>query len=541
MFDIISHLYSLDISQLKEVQNLAGEVIASKLNKSSPTPHTLNGAAEVSNDFYNIKIDDFVEYSDNFISDDDKQLLLAELESLSLKAPPTSPDKVPNQFISLIDEPYIWPSKNGPVFNNPKKFDDFPVMKRILGKVNDCANCELNSVLVSRMATGNSCIRLHDDDEESMDPNSPICVVSIGTKRRVEFCKKKQHGYKHTDLALQPSDGSMYVMKKGCQKYFEHRVRKNKNIKLERFSLSFRRFVPANDRKVTVSTEASQDSMPQDISPPGPVRNLLNRFLHKSPEESQTPMFTTPTSTLSAPPNPVSTSSLTDIPDGFSPFDKDDTINTKSSLAANTSERLCVIFGTSITAAVDGRKMSRGSRRVINMSESGSKIGDIMDSVRDFCLDNPTAVPNVDKVILCLGTNDIKFFNSFRFDLNRRFRAPLTKLIKQVKLMFPSAQIIFKCVLPFRIMYTYNAKSVHEFNYLLVELCSKHGCIFMDCFRDFLDNQCIDHNRNLYRDKLHLNEAGLIVLCRAIKHIIYNNVYNPYMRTSRSNRFYFDG
>ena len=123
--------------------------------------------------------------------------------------------------------------------------------------------------------------------------------------------------------------------------------------------------------------------------------------------------------------------------------------------------------------------------------------------------------------------------------MTKRFRGPLTRLIKQVKLMFPSAQIIFKCVLPFRIIYKYNPKSVHEFNYLLLELCTEYGCIFMDCFSEFLDGYGVDYNKNLYRDKLHLNEADLKILCRAIKFVVYNNVYNPYMRINNSDYYYY--
>ena len=191
-----------------------------------------------------------------------------------------------------------------------------------------------------------------------------------------------------------------------------------------------------------------------------------------------------------------------------------------------------------MTANGDGGKMSKGSRRVINISDSGNKIADISNSVRDFCLENPTVTGNVDKVIIAVGTNDIRFYNSFQYDLVKDFRGPLTRLILQTKLMFPNAQIMFKCVLPFRIIYKYNVKSVHGFNYLLLDLCTKHGCIFLDCFSQFLDDNSVDYNRNLYRDKLHLNNIGLSVLCRTLKFAIYNNIFNPYMRINNSDYYY---
>ena len=51
------------------------------------------------------------------------------------------------------------------------------------------------------------------------------------------------------------------------------------------------------------------------------------------------------------------------------------------------------------------------------MSSSGYKIADITDAVRDFSLDNPGALTSVDQVVMCLGPNDIKFLNSFKFDV----------------------------------------------------------------------------------------------------------------------------
>ena len=229
MFDVIEYLNSLDISQLREIQNVAGEIISIKLKKSS-SPSPSNKVID------DIVIADYVEYSDNFISDDDKQFLLAELASMSLKPSSASPDKITNQFISFDDEPYIWESQNGPVVNNPVHFDNFPTIKRLLHKINGSVNSDLNSVLLSRMATGNASLRKHDDDEPAMDPNQPICVVSIGAQRKVEFLKKHQKGYQHTELALKPLEKSLYVMRPGCQTYFEHRVRKDKRVKTERFN-----------------------------------------------------------------------------------------------------------------------------------------------------------------------------------------------------------------------------------------------------------------------------------------------------------------
>ena len=82
-------------------------------------------------------------------------------------------------------------------------------------------------------------------------------------------------------------------------------------------------------------------------------------------------------------------------------------------------------------------------------------------------------------------------------------------------------------------MFKYNAKSIHCFNYLLVDICRRFGCGFIDCFNDFLDWDRVDINLDLYQDrkwqKIHLSSKGLGLLCRHLKNVIYGNVFNPFI------------
>ena len=522
MLNIVEHLQSLDITQLKEIQHIIDGIISDKSNRpyTSPSLQSVTGESEV------ININDFVEYSQNFVSEDDKQLLLGELGSLNLKSAKTG--KVSNAWISQVDEPYIWDSSSGPVVNEARDINNFPVLKRVLDKINLSLGCELNSVLVAYMRNGYTSLRLHDDNEVNMDSKQPICLVSLGSRRKIEFVDKRQVNKWKTCLSLQPDDKSMYVMKPGCQTYFEHRVRKNIRVRQERFSLSFRRMIPSKEL--------------EKVTPP-PVKNLIESFDTPGPTPILPPLQSDNTSTPNFVKNQKATS-LLDNAVGFSPFPKDDTHTSKQSsnsgYGSANNDRYCVIFGTSITEPVDGEKLSRGTRKVINYSESGAKIEDIREAVRDFCIENPCAINKVDKVIICVGVNDIKYFDSIKYDLNKRFRKPLIRLINQVKLLLPNAQIIFQSVLPMKLFYVYCAKSVHEFNYLLLELCGLYGCIFHDCFSGFLDEYGYNYNSSLYRDKWHLNDFGLIILCRAIKFVIYKSIFHPIMRINNHNYYYYD-
>ena len=171
---------------------------------------------------------------------------------------------------------------------------------------------------------------------------------------------------------------------------------------------------------------------------------------------------------------------------------------------------------------------------------SGAKIGDISDEVRDFCVDNPGIINRVDKIIISVGTNDVKYFNGRKYDVANRFRSPLTRLVNLIKFLLPQAEIIFQCVLPIKMFYNYTADTIHDFNYLLLDICRKNGCIFFDCFSGFLDMFGHSVNEYYYRDKWHLSEAGLKHFCRALKFVVYKDIFNPIMRRNFSEYTYLD-
>lgn len=492
MFNFNQYLNSLNVRQLRNCQKILEDVISLKSNLETMSPNSDNP-----------DIKDYVEYQEDFIKEEDKSFLLGEVESLNLKHS-NSGNKVQNIYLSDIDEPYIWDSSNGPVINNPLKLDDYPNIKAVMTELNNQYNCQLNSVLISHYKNGNVNVGKHNDNEISMDASQPICVVSLGVKRQVEFIDCQGDSYRPSCLKLNPADRSVYTMKPGCQNHFLHRVRKDKRIKTGRYSLSFRCFVPGVRAKHNATVPAT----------PAPV----------------TPAVVKPDITPSVP-SPPSAPGFSKSPDGYSPFTPNQSLQSKTSYGNDlNSDKICVIFGTSITSRVDENKLSRKNRTVVNCSTSGAKISDISEAVNEFVTDNIHIVNKVDKIILCLGTNDVKYFNSFQYSLRKRFWSPLTRLVDQVKLLFPGAQIIFKSLLPMRIIRKYTVDNVHLFNGLLIDICAKYGCIFFDCFRNFLDEHGHDVNECLYWDNFHLNSNGLKVLCRALKYVIYGQVFNPFMR-----------
>ena len=517
-------LPSLNLSELKLYREAVDNEILNKLPKSKSSPQASLGLNPTVNNHDHVldvtchNVEDYISYNADFVDDTVKDLLLAETDSFFDRR--TRSSGLQNCFLSEFSEPYVWQSKNGLVVNNPKHMDHFPVIKSVMKMINETHQCNLNSVLVTYYRDGASKISLHDDSEESIDSSQPICVLSLGVNRKVEFVGKDQDSYRLAAKSISPDDCSLYTMKAGCQDLFLHRVRMNKKIKGERISLSFRCFVPKG-KQVTAVT-APRLSTPLKVNTVtstsnGSVFHSANDVLHDM----------SPIKKLSF--------ELNSNSQGYCPYSRD---KSSARTAPKSDEKICVIFGTSITDRVDGARMSRGSRTVINCSNSGANISDVTSEVEAFCNDNPRSVANVDKIIFCIGTNEVKWFNTKRRNINV-FRAPLANLVKLTKSLFPHAHIIFRCVLPIRIVYKYTAIAVEGFNRILFDVCREFGCIYSDeytgeflkyCYCKFFDYWYMNYNADYYWDNWHLNDKGIKILCRALKNIIYHNLFNPLPR-----------
>ena len=530
MFNFNQYVNSLELAQLQACQKIIAETIISKsLSVSASLSHSNVDNTEVSD------INEYIDYAPNFIPDDfDRQILESELESEIMGFnKSTKIHKVQNRFVSMFDKPYIWESRNGPVINNPVSFENFPAITKLKNEINSKYGYKLNSVLVSYYSSGQSRTRLHDDAEKCLDSSQPICILSVGAIRRIEWVDKQQESFRTPIKHLDPADSSLYTMRAGCQERFLHRVRKNKKVREGRYCLSFRCFV--EDHDVVQSASTFTDKL-LDIShvqstpaPPQPHTSDETSYPRKSDNNTNAVKREVRKSILFE--------DAEKVDNGYSPFPKRRDSGAHTSYSNKTgqstdgaNQRLCVLFGTSITTRIKGERLSRKGTIVVNRSESGAKIQDIYDSVNDFYYENINHAHKVAKVVLSLGTNEIKTFNSFKYSISK-FYEPLVNLVKQIKLLFPLAQIIFQSLLPIRVVFKYTANSVHQFNELLIKVCKKYDCIFLDCFSLFLESSGNDIDADLYWDKYHLNDRrGIKVLSRALKEVIYGNVFYPLAR-----------
>ena len=265
VLDFHGFLASSTIAQLREMVGLINSELISRKAQRSEAPSSPGIPIPPDK-----SIEDYVDYKADFIDNQtDISLLLGECESMGFVRKPKSKneeldDAVQNRFLSLGKDSYDWSSRNGVVVNEPLSLAKFPNISSLLEKVNMEFGCSLNSALVSFYRNGDVSARLHADDEPSLDATQPIVVMSLGAVRRVEFVDNRQDSFRHSAKVLDPQEGSVYVMKPGCQAGFRHRVRMKRVVKQARFSISFRAFIPQSERVIVAPNPATP--CPSNIS-----------------------------------------------------------------------------------------------------------------------------------------------------------------------------------------------------------------------------------------------------------------------------------
>ena len=436
----------------------------------------------------------------------DYHAIKADLESLNMKnghlhATPQT------RWLTSIDQQYTWSSKSGhKTVKHPQNIENFSIIHKIMKELNSKYNVSLNSCLVSYFKNGHSKMKYHDDSEETLDQDTPMFVFSLGAERTVDFIHHGQDGRSKPLLSLTPADGSLYIMKPGCQQFFQHRVRGDNKVSCERFSLSFRRMVPQ---------AAGEAALVPIITTPIPA------------------VSTAPTPNLSwsvGSSLPISGSdNLSPVPSAHehqglgSPGNPEQDPYVVRRGRGQKKRKTTVILGSSITKWIRAKNLGLQGRKVINLSKSGAKIRDITQSLREFFDSHEDSKSdNIDKIIVSIGTNDIKYSQHGVGHL-RKF---LIELANTAKDLFPHATLIFQSCLPIKVTYSYTVRNVLDFNSLLREICLSLDCVYLDCFNSFLSSDREDYNKYLYSDWLHLNGKGLAILAKWFKYVVNQSSFD---------------
>ena len=110
---------------------------------------------------------------------------------------------------------------------------EVPFISKLIDAVNQDARCESNvgkeatHAIVSVYSSAAASLRSHADDESYLDLVCPISTFSLGSCRDIVLSAKNRANEWQPRLNVKSQeleDGSLFVMKPGCQTYFLHRI-----------------------------------------------------------------------------------------------------------------------------------------------------------------------------------------------------------------------------------------------------------------------------------------------------------------------------
>lgn len=108
----------------------------------------------------------------------------------------------------------------------------------LMDKVNKYLGTNFNGILVNHYKNGEKYIGAHSDDESALDrKTNMVACISFGAQRKFRI-RKKSNKKKVLDYLQKPL--TLLVMEGKFQKHFTHEIPKEKRVKKERFSATFR-------------------------------------------------------------------------------------------------------------------------------------------------------------------------------------------------------------------------------------------------------------------------------------------------------------
>ncbi len=398
--------------------------------------------------------------------------ILDELSSLRLTGD-TKSNKVKTQWLSPTSDSY----KYSGVCNDPMPISKFTNICKLMGIVNSHPSTtgDADSCLVSCFTSSTQSLKLHKDNESLMAQSSSISTVSFGAPRKLQFVRdgkvnKKGNRDLSADIELDATNLTMNIMKAGAQQVMKHRVPAGAPVPNKpdlRYSLSFRRIVTQPNS----STIASQKATP-DVSTPSQTTN-----------------------------------------------DK----------GLPRKQPAVLVAGDSFAARLDADRLGKGKMKEINIAHGGFKITDVQKKIEKFMETNTQF--DIEKVILSVGTNDIRYCKSGI----QHLKNSICDFMKFVKVAFPSAKIFLQSIIPLaHNNCPYVTSNVLKMNNLLYNLCSRFHLFYLDVFGSFL-NRWGYRNSYLFPEfdsakqlfDIHPNKRGMGVLAKHYIYLIHSRWFNP--------------
>lgn len=186
-----------------------------------------------------------VTYKEKFLSNELEKKIFEEISDIA-KSEETQKVKIDDSCYKLkrktivyihnsIADTYILPKIWG---DDVSVFEFTPELCELKSLLEAELHYEFNICLANYYSTGKNNIGWHSDNEEKGDIEC-IASISIGAEREFAF---RQKNTKDILKTINLDSGSLLIMDKGCQEYYEHCLLPNKEIKQPRLNLTFRNF-----------------------------------------------------------------------------------------------------------------------------------------------------------------------------------------------------------------------------------------------------------------------------------------------------------
>ncbi len=397
-----------------------------------------------------------------------EQNVLKHLKTLKYKAHPKN--KNSPQLFLYGSQRYSYSAQSAAL--EPTTIEPDSTMSKLLDAVNTMLGTSYNSMLVNRYKDYKCVLGAHKDDEDCLDPDSPISTLSLGKTRKFSiFLNNNKHTPAET-LSLVP--GSLFTMLPGFQKKYWHAVeagdKNSENERGVRYSVTFRRLVPPVPAAFSETTMSAVTTTIHDKAVP-------------VPEEPAAATVT----------DHITNEHDSNIPDTF-------------------------VFGSSLVKGLNDTILSKYTKNFKVFTNSGACIGDIYEDIERIRDCGKYDLANITNVFLVCGGNDVESAKSDE-DIKFVFE-DFWDIMYLIKLVFPNAKINFVSLIPRRAKYKDHIRNMHRVNVWLKKFAKVDESIrYVDIFSFFLlkTSTAWPLNKNLFNgSELHFSAIGDSVLAKVL-------------------------
>lgn len=555
------------------------QILSNEIDRlSSDSDVTDNEFVPVIKDFPNIPVNTSTEIE--FTPDISKRHDVEDVrtEPLSLQdlvdvtyeyIPPLMLQDVKRELKNMFNESnrkYAWLSERQSTYSfgcrnlKSKDLKQSAHILKIMHKLNAELGLELDACLITHYRRPSDSITRHQDNEDIFDDSQPICNVSVGSLREIQFWDTGIECSGTLIKHIYMPEGSLVTMKVGCQQKLWHKVLEGGTG--TRYCLSFRKlketgeprtpeiltanFFPPNNHSTPISTTTFPTSSipvdppptPADVLFPPPHRTAPEALLPPTSPTSDTllppptPADDPPTSLLSVvkstlPPLPptdvnaypicppgLATSSITrpklqELNNGF-PVHPQRKAKERNPTTNEPSKHLIIgdsmVKGLNVPDSIHICKGGIHPKQVLPLLPSS------MDVLP------PESYDNVRTVTLIVGTNALNVNNSSKTIPMLEVINDYEKLIVDLRVLFPNARIGLFNVLPRAYSTLETLRRIELFNSLFCEHVARiiPNVVWLKLYWDFVDTYGYLRSDLYGKDGIHLKFKGKKLMSHTI-------------------------